>query len=61
MVFFESFAFFCVQITLLALLLGAVAALAWVLYKIGFLRWLRGWLWYFGLVENCPDTKKRNR
>jgi hypothetical protein len=34
------------------------ASIYWILEKIGFLHWLRGWLWYFGLIDECPDTKR---
>lgn len=32
----------------------------WTLEKIGFMHWLCGWLWYFGLIDEYPDIK-RNR
>ena len=34
------------------------AGVMWILEKIGFNRWLRGWLWYFGWIDECPDTKR---
>lgn len=39
---------------------GFIAAgVAWVSEKIGFTKWARGWLWYFGMIDDCPDIKKQ--
>ena len=35
------------------------AAILWVSDKIGFTKWARGWLWYFGIVEDCPDIEQQ--
>lgn len=35
-----------------------VGGIYWVLEKIGFNRWLRGWLWFFGLIDECPDAER---
>ena len=47
-----------IQLSLIALLVAVVGVLYYILEKIGFNRWLRGWLWYFGLIDECPDTKR---
>lgn len=39
---------------------GSIAAgVAWVSEKIGFTKWARGWLWYFGIIDDCPDIKQQ--
>lgn len=61
MTILESLALCCVYIGFFIVFFALCGCVHWVLEKIGFLHWLRGWLWYFGLIENCPDTEKRNR
>lgn len=57
----ENFLICCVYLDFFLVFFALCAGLTWLLEKIGFLHWLRGWLWYFGLVDDCPDTEKRNR
>lgn len=61
MTILESLALCCVYLCFFMVFFALCGCVYWLLDKIGFLHWLRGWLWYFGLVDDCPDTKKRNR
>lgn len=47
-----------IQLSLIAALVAVVGVLYYILEKIGVNRWLRGWLWYFGLIDECPDRKR---
>ena len=40
-----------IQFLLIAALVAVVAVIYYIMEKIGFNRWLRGWLWYFGLID----------
>jgi hypothetical protein len=33
------------------------AGIGYLLEKIGFNRWLRGWLWYFGFVDSEKEPE----
>lgn len=56
--FVENLAMCCVYIGFFVVFFALCGGLTWILEKIGFLRWLRGWLWYFGIIDECPDTKR---
>ena len=57
----ETVIFGLFQLLLVAALVGVVGVLYYILEKIGFNNWARGWLWYFGLIDECPDTDKGDR
>lgn len=54
----ENILICCVYLTGFMVFFMICAGIDWLLEKIGFNRWLRGWLWYFGLIDECPDTKR---
>jgi hypothetical protein len=56
----ETLAMCCVYVGFFMVFFTICAGINWILGKIGFLHWLRGWLWYLGLIDERPD-KKRNR
>ena len=58
MTILENILICCVYLTGFVVFFTICAGIMWILAKIGFMRWLRGWLWYFGLIEDCPDTKR---
>jgi len=58
MTMLEALAFCCVYVGFFMVFFMICAGIYWLLEKIGFIHWLRGWLWYFGLIEDCPDTKR---
>lgn len=58
MTILESILICCVYLTGFMVFFMICAGICWLLEKIGFIHWLRGWLWYFGLIEDCPDTKR---
>ena len=56
----ENILICCIYLTGFMVFFIICTGIYWVLEKIGFMHWLRGWLWYFGLIDECPDTE-RNR
>ena len=60
MTILESILTCCVYLTGFIVFFIVCAGICWILEKIGFIRWLRGWLWYFGWIDESPDAK-RNR
>lgn len=54
----ESVFFGCLVLCAIFCFLLLCAGVIWILEKIGFNRWLRGWLWYFGIIDECPDTER---
>lgn len=61
MTIFETVILGLFQLLLVAALVGVVGVLYFILEKIGFNNWARGWLWYFGFIDECPDTDKGDR
>lgn len=57
--FLETFIFFNLYICGLIACGFIGAAVLWVSDKIGFTKWARGWLWYFGIIDDYPDTKQQ--
>lgn len=62
MTIWDTLALGSIQVLFVALLLVVIGVIAYTLEKIGFNRWLRGWSWYFGLVDSekepeCTDEK----
>lgn len=33
--------------------------IAWIAEKTGLAHWARGWLWYFGIIDDCPDIEQQ--
>lgn len=60
MTILESILICCVYLAGFMVFFTICAGIYWLLEKIRVNRWLRGWLWYFGLIDENPDTK-RNR
>lgn len=58
MAILENVLLCCVYVGFFMVFFTICAGILWILEKIGFMRWLRGWLWYFGLIDECPDTKR---
>lgn len=54
----ENLFLVCVYVCAFMVFFTICAGINWLLEKIGFNRWLRGWLWYFGLIDKYPDTKR---
>ena len=57
MTILESVLICCVYLTGFMVFFMICAGIYLLLEKIGFNHWLRGWLWYFGLIDECPDTQ----
>lgn len=57
----ETIFLIAVYITLAVVFFTVCAGIYWVLEKIGFIKWVRGWLWYFGLIDECPDAENDKR
>ena len=57
MTIWDTLALGSVQVLLIALLLAVICGIAYTLEKIGFNRWLRGWLWCFGLVDSEKEPE----
>ena len=57
MTFLENILICCVYLTGFMVFFTICGAIYWLAEKIGFMHWLRGWLWYFGLIDECPDTQ----
>ena len=53
----ENFALLAVYIGFFGVFVCFALGLFWLCEKIGLARWFRGWLWYFGIVEECPDAE----
>ena len=53
----ESVFLASVYISFFVAIFCAASVVFWALGKIGFMHWLRGWLWYFGLIDECPDAQ----
>lgn len=53
----ENFALLAVYVGFLGVFVCFVLGLLWLCEKIGSARWFRGWLWYFGIIEECPDAE----
>lgn len=49
----ETMIFGIFQLSLIAALVGVGFILYYILEKVGFNKWARGWLWYFGLIDEC--------
>lgn len=60
MTILESILICCACVGFFIVFFIICAGIYWIFKKIGFVRWLRGWLWYFGWGDKCPDAK-RNR
>lgn len=60
MTILESIFICCIYLTGFIVFFIVCAGILWVLKKIGFVHWLRGWLWFYGFIDKCPDTE-RNR
>lgn len=54
----ENLFLICVYVVFFVMFFTICAGILWILEKIGFNRWLRGWLWYFGWIDENPDTKR---
>lgn len=54
----ETLAMCCVYVGFFMVFFTICAGVMWTLEKIGFMHWLRGWLWYFGIIDECPDTER---
>ena len=57
MTIWDTLALGSVQLLLIALLLAVIGVIAYTLEKSGFIGWLRGWLWYFGLVDSEKEPE----
>jgi hypothetical protein len=57
MTFLETIILSCVYLGFFMVLFTICGGIYWLAEKIGFMHWLRGWLWYFGLIDECPDTQ----
>ena len=57
MTIWDTLALGSVQVLLVALLLAVIGVIAYTLEKIGFNRWLRGWLWCFGFVDSEKEPE----
>lgn len=53
----ENILICCVYLTGFMVFFTICGGIYWLAEKIGFMHWLRGWLWYFGLIDECPDTQ----
>lgn len=56
--FVENLLMCCVYMGFFMVFFTICAGVMWVAEKTGVAHWLRGWLWYFGLIDECPDTKR---
>lgn len=57
MTIWDTLALGSVQVLLVALLVAVAGGICCILEKIGFNRWLRGWLWYFGFVDSEKEPE----
>lgn len=58
MTILESILICCIYLTGFMVFFMICTGIYWTLEKIGFNHWLRGWLWFFGLIEDYPDAKR---
>lgn len=57
MTFLETIILSCVYLGFFMVFFTICGGIYWLAEKIGFMHWLRSWLWYFGLIDECPDTQ----
>lgn len=57
MTILDTLALGSVQVLLISLLVAVVGVIYYILEKIGFNRWLRGWLWCFGFVDSEKEPE----
>ena len=48
---------FCYIYTVFFIMFSAAGLVAYITEKSGFSRWLRGWSWYFGLVDSEKEPE----
>ena len=48
---------FCYIYTVFFVMFLLSAGIGYLLEKLGFNRWLRGWLWYFGFVDSEKEPE----
>ena len=48
---------FCYIYTVFFVMFLLSAGIGYLLERIGFYRWLRGWLWYFGFVDSEKEPE----
>lgn len=58
MTIIETIGLACFYAFVLIVFFAIIAGIMALLERIGFNNWLRGWLWYFGIIDKCPDNNK---
>lgn len=56
--FWESIFIICAFICGCSLVLFLTMGMMWIFEKTGIADWARGWMWYFGWIEDYPRKKQ---